>query len=63
MSALNAMCGADYLAAGTEPAPGQNLLNGGSFYDYYEAEDGRYISVGSLEPQFFQRLCLALDMG
>ena len=57
---LNVMSGADYLATGTEPAPGQNLLNGGSFYDYYETSDGRYISVGSLEPQFFQRFCLAL---
>lgn len=57
---LNVMCGADYLATGLEPGPGQSLLNGGSFYDYYETADGRYISVGSLEPQFFQRLCLTL---
>jgi crotonobetainyl-CoA:carnitine CoA-transferase CaiB-like acyl-CoA transferase len=57
---LNVMCGSDYLAVGTEPASGRELTNGGSFYDYYETADGRYISVGSLEPQFFQRLCLVL---
>lgn len=57
---MNALYGADYLAAGIEPAPGKELINGGGFYDYYETSDGRYISVGSLEPQFFERLCMAL---
>ena len=57
---LNIMYGTDYLAAGTEPAPGKELINGGSFYDYYETADGRYISVGSLEPHFFERLCTTL---
>jgi alpha-methylacyl-CoA racemase len=57
---LNVMHGTDYLAAGLEPAAGKELLNGGSFYDYYETLDGRYISVGSLEPLFFERLCLTL---
>ena len=57
---MNALYGADYLAAGIEPAPGKELINGGSFYDYYETSDGRYLSVGSLEPQFFERLCMAL---
>lgn len=55
--ALNVMFGADYLMDGTEPKPGSTLLNGGSFYDYYETQDGRFMSVGSLEPHFFQRLC------
>jgi alpha-methylacyl-CoA racemase len=57
---LNVMYGTDYLAAGIEPAPGKEMINGGSFYDYYETADGRYISVGSLEPQFFERLCMTL---
>ena len=57
---LNIMYGTDYLAAGTEPAPGKELINGGSFYDYYETADGRHISVGSLEPHFFERLCITL---
>jgi len=57
---LNIMYGTDYLAAGIEPAPGKELINGGSFYDYYETADGRHISVGSLEPHFFERLCMTL---
>ncbi len=27
-----------------------------AYYDYYETADGRYLSVGSLEPQFMQGL-------
>ena len=57
---LNIMYGTDYLASGAEPSPGKELLNGGSFYDYYETADGRHISVGSLEPHFFERLCTTL---
>src|SRR5690606_36633998 len=36
-----------------EPDYESTLLNGGHYYDYYPTKDGRYISVGSLEPQFF----------
>jgi crotonobetainyl-CoA:carnitine CoA-transferase CaiB-like acyl-CoA transferase len=57
---LNAMYGTDYLAAGIEPCQGKEMINGGSFYDYYETSDGRYLSVGSLEPHFFERLCITL---
>jgi alpha-methylacyl-CoA racemase len=57
---LNIMYGTDYLVARTEPAPGKELINGGSFYDYYETADGRHISVGSLEPHFFEQLCVTL---
>lgn len=33
---------------------GSNILDGGAFfYDTYETADGRYISVGPYEPQFF----------
>jgi alpha-methylacyl-CoA racemase len=33
---------------------GANLLDGGApFYDTYAAGDGRYVSVGALEPKFF----------
>ena len=36
---------------------GVNLLDGGAhFYDAYETADGRYISVGSIEPQFYELL-------
>jgi alpha-methylacyl-CoA racemase len=43
---------------------GENMLDSGAFfYDVYETSDGRYISIGSLEPQFFSLLVdlLGLD--
>ena len=37
---------------------GSNLLDGGShFYDTYECKDGKFISIGSIEPQFYGLLC------
>ncbi|MCU1401487.1 MAG: mcr [Acidimicrobiales bacterium] len=40
-----------------ENAPGTNLLDTGAhFYDVYECSDGKYISVGSIEPQFYAEL-------
>ncbi|PIB53362.1 CaiB/BaiF CoA-transferase family protein [Pseudomonas sp. 2822-17] len=56
---LNAMAGAGYLACGVQPERETHVLNGGSFYDYYRSRDGRWMSVGSLEPAFMQRLCAA----
>jgi alpha-methylacyl-CoA racemase len=38
-------------------ATGENLYAGGvPFYDVYETQDGKYISLGSLEPQFYALL-------
>ena len=35
-----------------------NLLDGAAhFYDTYECKDGKYISIGSIEPQFYDLLC------
>jgi alpha-methylacyl-CoA racemase len=35
-----------------------NVLDGGTpFYAVYETADGRFMSVGALEPQFFAQLC------
>jgi crotonobetainyl-CoA:carnitine CoA-transferase CaiB-like acyl-CoA transferase len=59
---LNAMAGAGYLACGIEPGREDQMLNGGSFYDYYRSRDGRWLSVGSLEPDFMKRLCTALGL-
>ncbi len=59
---LNAMAGAGYLACGVEPGPENQVLNGGSFYDYYRSRDGRWLSVGSLEPAFMKQLCTALGL-
>ncbi|MEG9862645.1 MAG: CaiB/BaiF CoA-transferase family protein [Parvularculales bacterium] len=39
------------------PNHGENLLDGGAhFYDTYETSDGKWISVGSIEPQFYALL-------
>ena len=59
---LNAMAGAGYLACGDEPGREDQMLNGGSFYDYYRSRDGRWLSVGSLEPPFMKQLCTALGL-
>lgn len=49
------------LVAGEVPARETLPLNGGGFYDFYETADGRYLSVGSLEPKFWQGFCQALE--
>src|SRR6201999_482880 len=34
-----------------------NMLDGGAhFYDTYETKDGKYVSIGSIEPQFYKEL-------
>ncbi len=45
-------------AAGAwSPERGTNLLDTGAhFYDTYETSDGEYISIGSIEPQFYALL-------
>jgi crotonobetainyl-CoA:carnitine CoA-transferase CaiB-like acyl-CoA transferase len=58
--AFHAMMGAAYLAGGAELTRESDVLNGGSLYDFYEAKDGRYISFGGLEPQFFTAFCQAI---
>jgi alpha-methylacyl-CoA racemase len=38
-------------------ARGTNLLDGGAhFYDSYETADGKYVSIGALEPEFYRLL-------
>lgn len=42
---------------------GVNLLDTGApFYDTYETSDGRYMAVGSLEPQFYAELLTGLGL-
>jgi alpha-methylacyl-CoA racemase len=39
------------------PERGTNLLDSGAhFYDVYECADGGYVSIGSIEPQFYAEL-------
>ncbi|AMB85926.1 carnitine dehydratase [Pseudomonas agarici] len=57
---LNALSGAGFLACGVEPERERQMLNGGSFYDYYRTREGRWFAVGSLELNFMRSLCTAL---
>ena len=59
---LNTMAGAAQVAGGEAQAPEQGMLNGAIFYDYYQTQDGRFLSIGSLEPQFLMGLAQALQM-
>ena len=50
-----------HLATGTEPAPGHDLLTGRyACYDVYRARDGKWLSLGAIEPAFWANLCNAL---
>ncbi len=50
-----------HLVAAETPEPESMALNGGRAYDLYETADGRWLSVGSLEPKFWQGFCAAID--
>ena len=42
---------------------GTNLIDSGShMYDVFECADGEYISLGSLEPQFYAEMCTRLGI-
>ena len=57
---LNAISAPDYFINGKKLEPESGFLNGGAFYGYYETADGRYFSVGSLEPAFRKQLVEAI---
>ena len=59
---LNNMAAAAVLGGGQSQSRENEHLNGGTFYDYYATQDGRYLSVGSLEPQFMSGLAQALEL-
>ncbi len=48
------------LVASETPAPEGMALNGGRAYDLYQTQDGRWLSVGSLEPKFWEGFCIAI---
>jgi alpha-methylacyl-CoA racemase len=56
----NALAASHVLVGGAEPSRETMLLNGGSAYDFYRTSDGRYLSVGSLEPKFWQNFCTGI---
>ncbi len=60
MIPLNSLDGAGFLVSGREPGKENGLLDGGSAYDFYMTKDGGCMSVGSLEPKFWERLCMVI---
>ncbi|MGB4269469.1 MAG: CaiB/BaiF CoA-transferase family protein [Spirochaetota bacterium] len=58
--AMSAFTTAAYLEGEPLPQPETQMLNGGGIYDYYVTSDGRFLSVGPIEPKFFQSFCQAI---
>lgn len=51
----------DYFGRGTVPERGAYFVSGGvPYYDVYQTRDGKYLTVGSIEPWFYANLCRAL---
>ena len=59
---MNAVFG--LMHAGLWQERGSNLLDTGShFYNTYETKDGKYVSIGSIEPQFYALLLEKSGLG
>jgi alpha-methylacyl-CoA racemase len=54
---LSAMMYGMHAAGAWSNRRGENMLDGGAhFYGCYECSDGRHVSIGSIEPQFYAQL-------
>jgi len=52
----------DYFESGVVPERGNHFNSGAyPFYDVYETKDGKYVTIGSIEPWFYSNLCKAID--
>ncbi len=60
--ALNALAAAEFLVNGHVASRETELLNGGTLYDLYRTKDGRYLSVGGLEPKFLHDFLRAIGL-
>jgi alpha-methylacyl-CoA racemase len=61
---LSAAMAPAYIGGYFSEERGTNLLDSGApFYDCYETADGRWLSVGALEPQFYADLLTGLGLG
>lgn len=50
-----------YISSGEVPHRGKTMLTGlYPWYNVYEAKDGKYLSVGAVEPWFYENLCRLL---
>ncbi len=51
----------EYFSSGTVPTPGDTALNGSApYYNVYRCKDGKFLSVGCIEPWFWSTLCQAI---
>ena len=58
-----AMHAAGFFMDGIPPRRGETRLSGGiACYRVYRCADGKHVTVGALEPQFWAALCKALDV-
>jgi crotonobetainyl-CoA:carnitine CoA-transferase CaiB-like acyl-CoA transferase len=58
---LMAQAVSEFFLSGQAPRPGEARLNGAApYYNVYRCKDGRYISIGCIEPWFWENLCRAL---
>jgi crotonobetainyl-CoA:carnitine CoA-transferase CaiB-like acyl-CoA transferase len=63
VTSLIVLPAAFYIGEKKSPKQGKWLLNGGfPCYNIYETKDGKYITIGCLEEQFWTNLCSALDV-
>ena len=61
VTSLLTFLASQYFSSGHALRPGQELLNGAApSYNVYQAADGKWLSLGCLEPWFWQELCEAL---
>jgi len=52
----------DYWSTGRSPQRGMEALNGGlACYQIYETADGKYVSLGALEPKFWGDFCKKIN--
>jgi len=50
-----------YVETGVSPRRGETMLTGAyPYYNVYECSDGKYLSVGAVEPWFWENLCKLL---
>jgi alpha-methylacyl-CoA racemase len=62
-AALMTMIWGMYQTGAHSLEPGTNLLDTGAhFYEVYETRDGKYVSLGSIEPQFYAELLERLGL-
>jgi len=63
VASLIVLPAAFYVGDGRPPKRGGWLLNGGfPCYNVYEAKNGKYITIGCLEEEFWANLCRALNV-